>query len=180
MMVALLAASVLWLSLAVLALTDGSLGLGVVALGGAMAGALIDAGRGQGLLAELVILAGFSLLISVVVSGSRTWGLLQPGTAPRLVALPPLITTAALIAYRLPLGGLSLMFKLPWIALVIMLGVRTLSTASPVVLRWAGSALCLAVGVLATTVTTQPLWLGLAWAAAMASGWIRPVVADAS
>jgi hypothetical protein len=139
------AAFAAWLGGAIIVLADGrrGLALGIAVMAAGLAGAAFAAGQqltGGVLLAGGVAAAGFRLR-----TGPEGWGLMQPGSTPRII-LTILIGLAALyIAASLSSGdGAAMRFAA--LVAIALAGARILQGSEQAAALTAASALVLALG----------------------------------
>ncbi|HET7467912.1 MAG TPA: hypothetical protein VFL29_14735 [Candidatus Dormibacteraeota bacterium] len=143
------AAFVAWLGGAVIVLADGRRGLaaGLALLAAAAGGLAWSAGQQEG---AIVLLAGGVLGAAIRFTiGPEGWGLMQPGSTPRLL----LTVVAGVIALWLGLAatsGESSGFRVAVLVALPLLAGRALQAAEAAVLLTALAGLALVLGVVST------------------------------
>jgi hypothetical protein len=168
------AAFVAWLGASLIVLADSRRGLALgVAL--ATAGLSVVVGQGSGPVPALLLAAGGALSAGGrSVAGPAGWGLMPPGSTPRII----LSVGAALLALWIGLGiasgpGAALRFSV--LTVVGMAAARVLSTESAEVQLAAAAVVALAVAAAAGLDPSAPAAWPCAVAAVIAagSGWVR-------
>jgi hypothetical protein len=149
------AAFTAWLGATVIVLADGRRGLALgLALMAAALAALAVAGGGWPAAAALFA-GGAVAAIQRWRSGVKGWGLMPPGSTPRLVLVIAVGVIALWIAVSVTSGaGASLRFAA--IAVIGLMGARVLTALDPAAVMTAVAGMALAIAAAAGLTTTMP------------------------
>ena len=144
------AAFAAWLGGAVILLADGrrglALGLGLLSV--AIAG-LVLAG-GQDLAAAALVAGGAVATVLRLRSGPAGWGLMQPGSTPRIVLAIVIGILGLYVAVSISTGD-GAAFRFAWLAVLTLSAARVLDCDTPAPALTAAAALALVIGAAASS-----------------------------
>lgn len=141
------AAFVAWLGAAVIVLADSRRGLAAGLAVLAVAAAAIAWSQGeQG--GAIVLLAGGVLGSTLrFTSGPDGWGLMQPGSTPRLLFTIIVALVALWVALAITSGGHGAGFRFAALTALVLLGGRLLEAAEPAVMLTAIAGVAMVLGI---------------------------------